>query len=418
MTTLDGYPMAQQGRASTALAISAVASFIGSILAVIGLVFLATPMASVGLAFGPNVYFAVVVMALLLSGTLVGGSVVKGCIAIILGLIVATVGTDLQTGTPRFTFGLSGFLEGIDPIIPIIGVFGIGEVFWNLRSRGSEKTHSVSVKKFVPPRWSELREISWTSLRGSILGFIAGVLPGSGSTLASFFSYSLEKRISKTPEKFGTGTPKGLAAPESANNASVGGSLVPMLTLGIPGSGTTAVLLAYLTMYGLDPGPGFFTKHASMAWAIIASLFISAAVGLVLNLPLAPVFARILEIPRIYLFPAIMVLAFIAAFSLNNSVFDVGLVLVFGLVGYLMRMVNMSPALLVIGVVLGTMLERNLRQGWVLANGSITDMLFQPLVLVFLAIGVLAVVLDLIAKGRRKKKAVVTSPADEEAPRH
>lgn len=404
MTTLDGYPMAQQGRGSAALAISAIASFVGSLLAIIGLVFLAIPMADVALAFGPNVYVAIVIMALLLSGTLVGGSILKGMIAILLGLIIATVGTDLQTGVPRFTLGMSGLLEGIDLIIPIIGVFGVGEVLWNLKSRSQGEMTSIKTDKFKMPRPSELREISWTTIRGSFIGFIAGVLPGSGTTLAAFFSYSLEKRVSKTPEKFGTGVVKGVAAPESANNAAVGGSMVPMLSLGIPGSGTTAVLLAYLAMYGLEPGPTFFANHGDIAWAMIAALFVSAFAGLILNLPLAPVFAKILDIPQAYLFPMIMVLASIAAFSLNNSIFDVGMVLVFGVVGYLLRLVNISPALVVIGAVLGTMLERNLRQAWILANGDLAAMVLHPMVIVFLMIGIAAVALDLVSKARRKRK--------------
>lgn len=407
MTTLDGYPMASQGRASTALAISAVGGFVGGTLALVGLVFLAAPLSSVGLAFGPSAYFGVVVMALLLSGTLIGGSVVRGGIAIALGLMLATVGTDLQTGIPRFTFGLSPLLEGISPIIPIIGVFGIGEIFWGIsqsaKAAGSER---VALQKRFWPRWGDILEIRWTVVRASVVGFIAGVLPGSGTTLASFFSYSVEKRVSKTPEKFGTGVVHGLAGPETANNAAVGGSFVPMFTLGIPGSGTTAVLLAYLIVYGLDPGPSFFTQHGQLAWTIIASLFISSVVGLALNLPLVPLFAKILDIPRRFLFPVIMVLALLSGYALSNSVFDAELTLLFGVVGYLMRLAKISPALLVIAMILGDMLETSFRQAYLLANGDVGDMLLQPLTVAFLIVGVLAVLLDGLRNLRKRPRQV------------
>lgn len=414
MTTFDGYPMAQQGKASTALAMSGVASFVGTILSVIGLVFLAGPLSDVGLAFGPSAYFAVVVMALLLSGSLVGDSLLRGGIAMLIGLMVATVGIDTQAGVPRFTFGMSELLEGIDPIIPIIGLFGVGEIFWNITHPVDAAGHAkIALQGERWPRWRDVIGLRWTVARGSIIGFIAGVLPGSGTTLASFFSYALEKRTSKHPEKFGTGVLEGVAAPEAANNAAVGGSLVPMFTLGIPGSGTTAVLLAYLIMYGLDPGPSFFAKHATLAWTIIASLFVSAIMALIVNLPLVPAFAKILEVPRRYLFPAVMVLALLSGYALNSSVFDATLTLVFGVIGYLLRMARLSPGLLVIGLVLGTMLERSFRQAYLLSNGNLGDMLLSPLPVTFLAIGVLAIAGDIVRNTRKRRHANTADHRDD-----
>ncbi|MGV9801862.1 tripartite tricarboxylate transporter permease [Mycobacterium sp. NPDC003449] len=411
MTTMDGYPLARAGKAGTALTISAISSFVGSIISVIGLVFLAGPLSEFGLAFGPSAYFAVVVMALILSSTLVGESFLRGGIAILLGLLIATMGTDTQAGVPRFTFGISELLNGIDPIIPIVGLFGLGEIYWNLTHSKSGGDELVTVNGGLRPRWKEVWALRWATLRGSLIGFVAGVLPGSGTTMASFFSYSLEKKVSKHPEKFGTGVMEGVASPEAANNSAIGGALVPMFTLGIPGSGTTAVLLAYLTMYGLDPGPSFFSEHGDIAWVVIASMFVSSILALVVNVPLIPAFAKILDIPKQLLFPAIMVLALISGFALNNSVFDALLTLVFGVVGYLMRAARLSPALLVIGLVLGIMLERSFRQAYLLDHGSVFDMLAKPLTLTFLGIAVLAILGDLIRGRLSRRKA--SAPADQ-----
>lgn len=415
MTTIDGYPLARSGRAGTALTASALASFVGTIISVLGLVFLAGPLSDVGLAFGPAAYFAVVIMALVLSGTLVGESLLRGGIAVLLGLMVATIGIDTQAGIPRFTFGISELLNGIDPIVPIIGLFGLGEIFWSVGhpARKGEDT-PVRVSGGLWPHWREVAALRWTVLRGSLLGFIAGVLPGSGTTLASFFAYSLEKKVSRHPEEFGKGAIQGVAAPEAANNAAVGGSMVPMFTLGIPGSGTTAVLLAYLVMYGLDPGPSFFSQHGDLAWVVIASMFVSAVLALIVNVPLIPVFAKILEVPRHLLFPVIMVLALLSGFALNNSVFDALMTLVFGVVGYLMRAARLSTALLVIGLVLGTMLERSFRQAYLLSNGNLSDMLLQPLSLAFFGIAVLAVVGDVVRAAVARRRAPVETEEERE----
>jgi putative tricarboxylic transport membrane protein len=236
--------------------------------------------------------------------------------------------------------------------------------------------------------------------------------------MAAFFSYSLEKKVSKHPEKFGTGAMEGVASPEAANNSAIGGALVPMFTLGIPGSGTTAVLLAYLVMYGLDPGPGFFSEHGDLAWVVIASLFVSSTMALVVNIPLIPAFAKILDIPVQILFPIIMVLALLSGFALNNSVFDALLTLIFGVVGYLMRAARLSPALLVIGLVLGTMLERSFRQAYLLANGNLADMLLQPLTITFFAIALLAVAADAVRSALTRRKAAAASRQDRQPADH
>lgn len=404
MTTVDGHPMARQGNAGVALSLSAISSFIGGTFGLLGLTLLTLPLASLALAFGPSEYFAVIVLALAITTVLVGESVLKGGIAILLGLAVATVGTDLQSGVTRFTFGESYLLSGIDPIVPIIGVFGIGEVLWNIAHPGESGGGRLAITGRSYPNRQELSRIRWTIPRGSILGFIAGVLPGSGTTLGSFLSYSIEQRVSKTPERFGEGAVEGVSAPEAGNNAAVSGSIVPMFALGIPGSGTTAVLLAYLISYGLQPGPGFFTENSELAWLIIASLFFSNLVLVCLNLPLVPLFAKILDVPVRFLFPTIMVIALLAGFTLTNSVFDASLVLAFGVLGYAMRYVKLSPALLIIGLVLGVLMERNFRQALQLNNGDLLAVLTTPLSLVFLGASVALVAFDLW-RGYRKRVA-------------
>ncbi|MDN5658529.1 tripartite tricarboxylate transporter permease, partial [Brevibacterium sandarakinum] len=278
MTTLDGHPMALKGKAATALSISALASFLGSLLAFLGLAFIAGPMSELGLAFGPAAYFAVVVMALVLSATLVGNAPMLGLTAVVIGVAISTVGIELQSGLPRFTFGTFTLLEGIDPIVAIIGVFGVGEILASTMMGNSGQSMTRLSGRFFPTG-SELKQGALPGLRGSVIGFVSGVLPGAGTTIAAFFSYGVEKRLAPASAGMGKGAVRGLVAPEAANNAAVSGSMVPLLTLGIPGSGTTAVLLAYLMMYGLNPGPGFFDANPALGWSIIGALLISAVLG-------------------------------------------------------------------------------------------------------------------------------------------
>lgn len=408
MTTLDGHPMALRGRAASALSISALASFVGSALAFLGLAFIAEPMSNLGLAFGPAAYFGVVVMALVLSATLVGSAPMLGLTAVGLGVAVATIGIELQSGIPRFTFGSFTLLEGIDPIVAIIGVFGIGEVLASTASTASGSSMPKVSGRFLPTK-SDLREGALPSVRGSIIGFVAGVLPGAGTTIAAFFSYGLEKRLAPASAGMGKGAVRGLVAPESANNAAVSGSMVPLLTLGIPGSGTTAVLLAYLMMYGLNPGPGFFDSNPELGWTIIGTLLISAILGVLVNIGASPLLAKILAIPMPYMAPIILTLALISCYSVHNSIIDVFIALAFGVLGYIMRLVNMSPALLVIGLVLGEMLERNLQQAMGLADGNFWAVATNPMAAVFLVISLIALTSALPWKrliNRRKTESV------------
>jgi putative tricarboxylic transport membrane protein len=402
MTALDGYQLARQGRAGTALSIAAIGSFIGGVLSVVGLMLLAVPLAGFAVGLGPAEYFAIMVLALVVTATMVGSSKLRAAIAILLGLMVATIGTDLQTGIPRFTFGQSYLLDGIDLIVPIIGLFGVGEVLWNIAHPEGTETGRLHISGRLWPTREDLKTSRMPILRGSVGGFFAGLLPGSGSVLGSFLTYSVEKRLSKHPERFGKGALEGVAAAETSNNSSTGGALVPMLTLGIPGSGTTAVLLAYLIMYGIDPGPRFFIENSELAWTVIAALFFSNFVLLILNLPLIPLFVKILDVPVRYLFPVIMMLALLAGYAVNNALFDAILVFIFGIIGYGMRKANLPSALLVIGLVLGTMIERDFRQAMLLANGDLIAVLTQPLALVFYGLAAVVLLFD-ITQGRRHR---------------
>lgn len=411
MTTLEGHPMAQAGKAGLALSMSAIASFLGTIVGVVGLTFFAPMIAKVALSLGPSEYFAMVVMAIVVSSVVVSRSTIKGIITMLLGLALATMGTDPQLGMPRFTFGSNQLISGVPDLAVIIGVFGVGEVLWFLaNSRGQRyAVATLSGGNRSYPKFIEMWRLRWSMVRGSILGFVAGVLPGTGSGIAAVLSYSVEKRVSKESHKFGTGQPEGLTGPESSNNAAAVGSMVPMLALGIPGSGTAAVLMAYLIAYGLQPGPGFFRSQTDLAWIIVASLYVSAVVLIVLNLPLVPIFAKILKVPAHYLMPTIMVLAIIGGFSISYSIFHAYLVVLFGLIGFWMRKTGFSPVLLVIGMILGSLSESRLRQAVVLNHGDMLDALLSPWGYVFYAVAAAVLIGDVIKRRKQVNEEITVS---------
>lgn len=393
MTAIDGYELAKKGKAGPALAISAIGSFVGGTLSVILLMLIAVPLSKFALKFGPTEYMAIMLFALILSVTLIGNSIMKGILSLALGIGVAVIGTDLQSGVARMTLGISHLTDGIDVIVAIIGVFGIGEVFHYLANRKvgqSDKRLSISGK--LMPSKKEMKQSAGPIGRGSLIGFIAGLLPGSGSTLGSFIAYSVEKRLSKKPETFGNGALEGVASAETANNSATGGALVPLLTLGIPGSGTTAVLLGALMMYGIQPGPQLMTEQPVLVWAVIASLYISNIVLLFLNLPMIRFFVKILDIPPRVLMPLILVFALIGAFSINNSINDIWLVLIFGVIGLLMRVAGLSPAIFILALVLGDQMEQSLRQSLIISKGSLVQFVTSPisLTLLIIALGLLA----------------------------
>ncbi|SDN96504.1 putative tricarboxylic transport membrane protein [Cryobacterium flavum] len=415
MTAIDGFEMAKKGRAGPALAVAAIGSFIGGTLSVIGLMLFAPLIARYALAIGPAEYFSLMVAALLFTSVLMGADMIKGLVSIAIGLLIAVVGSDLQTGVPRLTFGQSTFLEGIDIIIVLMGIFGVGEVLWylthrNENQRGGERIGLKGKLWLTRDDWKR----SWPAIiRSSIIGFFAGVLPGAGSSLAGVLGYTVEKRRAKHPERFGQGAIEGVAAPETANNAATGGAMIPMLTLGIPGSGTTAVLLVVFTIYGIQPGPRLMTDNAELVWALIASLYISNILLLLLNLPLIPLFVKILDVPVRFLMPTILVIAAVGAYSMKNSFADVVLLFIFGGIGFLMRRLGIPLVPLILAAILAPKMEQSLRQATLLSDGDWSTFLTRPISAVFLAAGLIFVLADVISKNRRRRSLIPATAEDD-----
>ncbi len=371
VTTLDGYQMARQGRAGQALAISAIGSFIAGIGAVLGLMLFGPPLAEVTTRFQSPEKFMVVMLAFATVSSLAGRNLFKGLLAVTFGVMLATVGVDLQTGVVRYTFGQLKLQEGLDFVIIAIGLFAVSEVLTLLEDH--VKGESVVFKK-AERIWVSFKELVFSLgaiVRGSVIGFFVGLLPGTGASVAGFMSYGLERRISDRDGTFGKGDIRGVAAPESANNAAAGGSLVPLFTLGIPGSGTTAVLLGILISLGIRPGTGnVFEETPELIWTLIASMFIGNAVLLFLNFPLVKMFVQILRIPTWFLMPIILVVSYIGVYSVNNSALDITIMTIFGAIGYFLRKMDVPLAPILMGLILGDDLEQNFRRSLVAADGD------------------------------------------------
>ena len=408
-TTLDGYEMAKRGRAGPALAMSAIASFIGGTLSIFGLVFLAPALAQFAIRFGPAEYFVLIVFTFTTISALTGKYFVKGLIATGIGLVLATIGLDPGTGVPRFTFGQLPLYDGIDFVSATIGLFAVAEVFQLLeqsRIGGEVRTKigraMVSVKEF----W----ESFWVMIRSALTGFLVGTLPGAGATIASFLAYSNEQRWVDKEGSFGQGDVRGVAAPEAANNASVSGAMIPLLTLGVPGSGTTAVMLAALLALNLNPGPLFIQQQPDLFWGLIASMYIGNVMLLVLNLPLVGLFIRVLLIPRWVLVPSVAVIGYVAVFSVNSSVFDLMVMTALGVLGYLLRKLNIPVAPVILALVLGPMMETNLRRALSLAQGDATVLVGSPITIVLWIMVAASVILPIVT---RKNPLASASPAAE-----
>ncbi|GED23555.1 tripartite tricarboxylate transporter permease [Halomonas halmophila] len=369
MTTLDGYPMAQAGRGGEALGLSAVASFVGAIIATIGLTLFAPLLVKVAIRFGPAEYFALFVLAFATIGGVTSGSFTKSFIAAALGLLLGTVGIDPATSVARYTFGWYELYDGIDYIVALVGLFAVSECLLFLERDPDQATASLKVGSAVPGMRRAIA-CAPTIGRGSIIGFISGVLPGAGASLGSFLAYVLEKRWWGTRGRFGTGDPRGVAAPEAGNNAAAGGALIPMLSLGIPGSGTTAILLALLLSMNITPGPLLFEQQPDMVWGLVAALFIGNLMLLVLNIPLVGLFAKMLQAPAWFLMPMVTLVAFVGIFSLNNSAFDLYMMLAFGVLGYLLRKLDIPTVPVVLGLLLGGQMEFNLRRAMSISGGD------------------------------------------------
>lgn len=401
VTCIDGYQMAKKGRAGAALAIAAIGSFIAGTVSIIGMTFFAPPLAEFALDFGPPEYFALTSLGLLLAVFLSGGSIIKGLIIICFGLLLAMVGLDTISGKIRFTFGSTGLQGGFDFVTLAMGVFGLGEILYNLERKLSTDLVTSKLGKIFPTLkdWANSR---WAILRGSLIGFFVGIIPGGGAVIASLTSYAVEKKYSKTPEEFGKGIIEGVAGPESANNAASSSSFIPLLTLGIPGNPSIAMIFAALMIQGITPGPFLITEHPDVFWGVIASMYLGNVMLLVLNLPLVGLWVQMLRVPYGILAPVIVLFTTVGVYSVQNQIFDVYSMLFFALVGYGIRKLKFDPAPLPLAFVLGPMVERSLRQSLLISGGDPTIFVNRPISGTLIGIIVLLIVGQAFLSLRKK----------------
>jgi putative tricarboxylic transport membrane protein len=404
VTCIDGYQMALQGRAGHALGIAAFGSFIAGTVGVVLLMLVSPLLARWALSFGPPETFALMLLGLTTVTLLTGEDPLKGYISMVFGLMLAMVGFDIISGDARYGFGIIEMMDGVDFLPVAIGLFGLGEVLVGAEQSGRRQVASAHVRlRDVLPGPADWLRTRWSIVRGTVLGFAVGILPGAGPTVATFLADTLEKKFSKHPEKFGKGAIEGVAAPESANNAAATGAMVPMLTLGIPGSATTAIMLGGLMMWGLRPGPMLFEKNPQFVWGLIASQYIANVLLLILSTLFIPLFVRVVRIPYTILMPLIVVFCVTGAYSLKNSVWDVGTMLVFGVLGYFMKKLGYSPAALVLALVLGPLAERALRQSLIISDAGIGILVMRPISGVLTVLALLAILVP-VARALMKKQ--------------
>ena len=409
VTCLDGYQMARKGRAGAALGIAAIASFVAGTVGVIGLTLVAPPVAAFALSFSSPEYFALMCLGLALVVLLSGTSLLKGLLSLLLGLWLTSIGTDLFTAQSRFIFGQATLLGGIDFMVVAIGVFAIGEVLGSVEAGDEAKVLPVPRGfRNLLPNAEELKACRFAFLNGSITGFLVGCLPGGGATISSFIAYGIEKAVSKHPEQFGKGAPEGVAAPEGANNADTGGALIPLLTLGIPGGSSTAILLSALIIWGVHPGPLMMTESPDIFWGLVASMYIGNIMLLVLNLPMVPVFAQILRMPVYALFPFIFGISIVGVYGTTGRMFDLGLLAGFGLLGYLMGKLKFPVAPLILGFVLGDAMERALRQSMMMYGGDFTQIFRRPISATMLALAGIVLAMPVLTYFNRLRLQAVT----------
>ncbi|MBI4270279.1 MAG: tripartite tricarboxylate transporter permease [Candidatus Rokubacteria bacterium] len=410
VTCLDGYAMARQGRAGAALAVSAVGSFIAGTVGVVGLMVLAPPLAAFALRFGAPEYAALLVLGLMMVGYLGGGSMTKGFIMAALGLLLGMVGLDPIMGSPRFTYGVFKLSEGFEFVLVAMGLFGIGEVLVNVERSVAPEVLRTKIRGLLASR-EEWRAAAPSLARGSLLGFGIGVLPGGGAVISSFVSYALEKKLSRHPERFGQGAIEGVAAPEAANNAAATSSFIPLLTLGIPGNASIALIFAALLIHGIRPGPLLVSQQPEVFWGLIASMYIGNAMLLVLNLPLIRFWVRLLEVPYAILAPFIVVFVLVGAYSVNNSVFDVGTTIAFGALGWLIRKLDFEPAPLVLAMILGPQLEAALRRSLIYSRGDLLVFFERPIAATLMALALLMLLSPVLRRLlARRLRGIVGAP--------
>jgi putative tricarboxylic transport membrane protein len=404
VTTFDGYPLARQGRAGFALTLSAIASFVGGVVGFVGMVFLTTILARLALMFGPAEYFSLILFTLIAACGLTQKNPLKPIIATLFGLVLSTIGTDFVTGDERLTFGFVELWDGINIAVVGIGLFGISEALFRLEEKATGEMQTELKFSSLFPKVSEVVSNTGSMIRGSIIGFIVGILPGTGALLSTFMSYSVEKKLSKNPEEFGKGAPAGLSGPEASNNASVGGALIPTFALGIPGSASAAVLMGGLLMVGLQPGPLLFENSSTIVWASFAGFFIANILLLILNIAFVPVFALLIQKIEPFLIPFIAAFCFIGVYMINYSLFDIWLLLIFGVLGYFLRKTNFPLAPFFFAFILGPMLEDNLRKAILTATGDLTVFFTRPISLFFLIVTAIVLLLPHVKKKKEEDK--------------
>jgi len=403
MTAIDGYEMARKGRGGAALAVSAIASFIAGTIGVVALTLFALPLASMALKFGPAEYFTLMLFALTAVAALSGKSPAKGMLSTVLGLMIATIGIDLASGQQRFTAGVAELQDGVGFIVVVVGMFALAEVFRGLeqlyRGTAPEAMRIVGKLWLTRDEWKRSVGPIW---RGGIIGFIVGVLPGAGGTIASLLSYTTEKRLSKHPKEFGKGAIEGVAGPEAANNSDTAGAMVPLLTLGVPGGGATAVMLGAFIMHGIQPGPLLFQTRPDLVWGLINSMYIGNLMLLILNLPLIGLFVRLLYIPSGILYPLIVAISVIGTYAINGSMVELYLVLFFGVAGYIFEKVNIPVPPLVLSLVLAGIMEQSFRQAMTISDGSLTIFFGSAITVTLVIMAVVSVALPFILPKLKK----------------
>jgi len=413
ITCLDGHQMAKKGRAGAALGIAAFGSFIAGTIGAVGIMLVAPPMAKFALAFGPAEYFSLLLMGIVIIVYMSSGSILKDLLSAMFGLLLGTIGMDSISGTQRLTFGILELTDGIGFIPAVMGLFGVSEIFINVERAVVTTLVTEKVKNLLPDR-QDWKESFWPIIRGTVLGFFMGVLPGPAPVISTYSSYALEKKISKTPEKFGTGHIVGVAGPEAANNAASSGAMIPLFTLGIPANSVIAVLLGAFMIHGLQPGPMFISKYPDVFWATIVSMYIGNAMLLVLNLPLIPLWVKVLKVPYTILFPLILVFCLIGVYSLNFSQVEITLMIAFGVLGYLMRKYKFEMPPLILALVLGPMMESSLRLSLLMSQGDPTTFLRRPLSALFMVVSTLLIVLAMLPGIQKKRATLKEKLGDDE----
>jgi putative tricarboxylic transport membrane protein len=414
VTCMDGYQMAKKGRAGAALGMSAFGSFIAGTLGIVGLMFFAVPLSKFALKFGPHEYFSLIVLGLTFVTYLSHGSMMKSVMMCCFGLMLSNIGLDPITSAPRITFGIMNLFDGIGIAPVAMGLFGVGEVLINLERTITTEIMKTKIRNLFPSRhdWFASR---WALVRGTIIGFFLGILPGGGPVLAAFLSYGVEKRVSKHPEEFGKGAIEGVAGPESANNSAASSSFIPLLTLGIPPNVSLSILFGAFLIHGITPGPLLIQNNPDVFWGVLSSMYVGNVMLLILNLPLIPMWVQVLKVPDKYLYPLILLFCLIGAYSMSNSTFDVFIMILFGVVGYLFRKFEYEGAPLVLAFVLGPLLDLNLRQALLISDGSFLAFFVRPISAVTLGLSILLLASSAVPAVVKKLQTYKAS-VDDDAP--